>query len=156
MSVSRHKIIAIVSTEHRWRVQYINKWDRWGQWVNVFSMVSRLALGRDEVEELTQGSKGQVTQKQWSRPSTDSAGDPKESPPSSHTSLCMKLGAPAVKRSNVGNEGVTDKVKAQLTGCAPVPKHFHSYPSIPQCVCYQSYQKLSMFIQNYLTQSQKC
>lgn len=43
-------------------------------------MAVRLALGGDEVERLTQGSKGQVTPEHYSRPSPDSAGDPEESP----------------------------------------------------------------------------
>lgn len=70
----------------------INKQDRGGQWVNAFSMAMPLALGRDEVERLTQGSKGQVTPEHSSRPSPDSAGHPEERPlqPTHHPACSLE------------------------------------------------------------------
>ncbi len=58
----------------------INKQDRGGQWVNAFSMAMPLALGRDEVERLTPGLKGQATPEHYFRPSPDSAEDPQRRP----------------------------------------------------------------------------
>lgn len=122
-SVVRHIIIAIVTTEWGWSVLFINERGREGQWVNAFSMAIRLALGRDEVERLTQKPKGQVTPEHYSRPSLNSAGHPEERPPSTHTSPCMQLEAPAVRRRNRGKEGGRGREGTQLTGCDPVPGH---------------------------------
>jgi len=55
-------------------------------------MAMRLALGTDEVERLTQRSKGHVTPEHHSRPSPDSAGHPEERPlqPTHHPACCWE------------------------------------------------------------------
>lgn len=130
--------IAIVTTEWGWSVPCINKQHRWGQWVNAFSMAMRLALGRDEVERLTQGSKSQVTPEHYCRPSPNSAGDPEEKPlqPTHHPACSWEhqLWRVATERRRAGEvDG------AQLTGCVPVPRH--SFTPIP----------LSVFVINHTT-----
>lgn len=140
MRLLRHIIIAIVTTECGRSVLCISKQDIVGQSVNVFSMAMRLALGRDEVWRLTQGSKGQLTPEHYSLPSPESSGHPGERPlqPAHHPACSWEH--QLLRRAMEGR-----KEKERWRGssadrmCSSPKTLFHSHLSTPHSVGYQSY-----------------
>lgn len=145
MRLLRHIIIAIVTTECGWSVLCISKQDIVGQWVNAFSMAMHLALGRDEVWRLTQGSKGQLTPEHYSLPSPESSGHPGERP----LQPAHQLGAPAVKKSNVGKEGEREVEREFSWQDVLESQDTLSFPSIHSTLCRLSIILTTLwFIQN--------